>query len=152
MRAIVTAFLLASILVGCQTPTLDLGAGLLTTTEAVALEPGEAATIAADLARMLEQRFPPGQTTFALASPANAVFGPLLEANLRDLGYGVSSDPAPASSGAIAMAYLVDRIEQGYLVRIQAGKTYELSRLYHSTGGSFQAASGFSLRDEEISP
>ena len=149
MRRISLIIIAVSLLSGCQA-TKRAGAPLMiSTAEAVSLRPAEAEHIAQDLAGMLEQHFAPGKTTFALRQSPTGVLGPVLEGKLRDAGFGVSVDPTKRVSDAVQIAYLVDRYDQTYVVRVQAGQDYEMSRLYHRKDGNFQAASGISLRNGE---
>lgn len=147
MRTITLATVAALMLTGCQTANKSGGPLLISTAETVSLQPGEADVIAMDLAGMLEQHFAPGKTTFTLQKPASGVLGPVLEGKLRDAGYGVGVDPAQATGDAVEIAYLVDRYDQSYVVRVQAGQGYEVSRLYRNRDGNFMPASGFSLRN-----
>ena len=113
------------LLAACQTMG---GPGLIQSAVTAELSPNAASSIAADMVERLAEHVGPGSTTIALRGD-DAVFGPALEASLRDKGYAVVTDQATDGAAVEPLAYSVDPFEGGVLVRISTLKV-ELTRMY----------------------
>ena len=120
-----TAFLCLVLLAACQTMG---GTGLIQSEVTAELSAEAANSIAADMVGRLAEHIGPGSTTIALRG-SDIVFGPALEASLRDKGYAVVTDQATNQAAVEPMAYSVDPFEDGVLVRISTLKI-ELTRMY----------------------
>lgn len=119
--ALLCLFLLAA----CQTMG---GPGLIQSEVTAELSTEAASAIAADIVERLAEHVGPGNTTIALRG-YDAVFGPALEASLREKGYAVVTDQATNQTAVDPLAYSVDPFEDGVLVRISTLKV-ELTRMY----------------------
>jgi len=113
------------VLAACQTMG---GTGLIESEVTAELSTEAASSIAADMVERLAEHVGPGSTTIALRGD-DAVFGPALEASLRDKGYAVVTDQATNQAAVEPLAYSVDPFEDGVLVRISTLKV-ELTRMY----------------------
>lgn len=113
------------VLAACQTMG---GPGLIQSEVTAELSTEAASSIAADMVERLAEHVGPGNTTIALRGD-DAVFGPALEASLRDKGYAVVTDQATNQAAVEPLAYSVDQFEDGVLVRISTLKV-ELTRMY----------------------
>ena len=119
------AFLCLVLLAACQTMG---GTGLIQSEVTAELSAEAADSIAADMVGRLAEHIGPGSTTIALRGN-DLVFGPALEASLRDKGYAVVTDQATNQAAVEPLAYSVDQFEDGVLVRISTLKI-ELTRMY----------------------
>ena len=124
LRAPAALFCL-SVLAGCQTMG---GTGLIQSGVTAELPAEAASSIAEDMVGRLAVHIGPGNTTIALRGN-DTVFGPALEASLRDKGYAVVTDQATDGAIVEPLAYTVDPFEGGVLVRISTLKV-ELTRMY----------------------
>ena len=113
------------VLAACQTMG---GTGLIQSEVTAKLSTEAANSIAADMVGRLAEHIGPASTTIALRGN-DVVFGPALEASLRDKGYAVVTDQATDGAAVEPLAYSVDPFEGGVLVRISTLKV-ELTRMY----------------------
>ena len=119
------AFLCLGLLSACQTMGEP---GLIQSEVTAELSPDAASAIAADMVGRLAEHIGPGNNTIALRGN-DTVFGPALEASLREKGYAVVTDQATGGAVVEPLAYTVDPFEGGVLVRISTLKV-ELTRMY----------------------
>jgi hypothetical protein len=113
------------LLAACQTMG---GTGLIKSEVTAELSTEAASSIAADMVERLAEHIGPGSTTIALRGN-DIVFGPALEASLRDKGYAVVTDQATTEAAVEPLAYSIDPFADGVLVRISTSKV-ELTRMY----------------------
>lgn len=116
--------------------TTTNGPALVDSMVAVELSAEAARAIADDMVSQLEDHVGPGTTTIALKGD-DASFGPALEASLRAKGYAVLSGQITDEASVIPLAYVIDPIEGGVLVRVSTTRL-ELTRVYalSSTGAA----------------
>lgn len=119
------ALICLGLLAACQTMG---GPGLIHSEVTAELSPDAASAIAQDMVGQLAEHIGPGNTTIAL-NGNDAIFGPALEAALRERGYAVATDQATDGTSVEPLAYAIDPFESGVLVRISTLKV-ELTRMY----------------------
>jgi len=131
MRAIRTFFrlpaalLLFAMLAACQTMS---GPGLIRSEVTAELTPESATAIAGDMVGRLAEHVGPGTTTIELRG-SDGLFGPALEAALREWGYAVITDQVTEGAAVTPLAYSIDPFEGGVLVRLSTLRV-ELTRMY----------------------
>ena len=131
MRAIRTFFrlpaalLLLAMLAACQTLS---GPGLIRSEVTAELTPESANVIAGDMVGRLAEKVGPGTTTIELRG-SDPLFGPALEAALREWGYAVITDQVTEGAAVTPLAYSIDPFEGGVLVRLSTLRV-ELTRMY----------------------
>ncbi len=119
------ALLCLVVLAACQTMG---GTGLIQSEVTAEMSPDAASSIAADMVERLAEHVGPGNTTIALRGN-DIVFGPALEASLRDKGYAVVTDQATNQAAVEPLAYSIDPFADSVLARISTLKV-ELTRMY----------------------
>jgi hypothetical protein len=119
------ALVLLAMLAACQTVS---GPGLIRSEVTAELTPESAAAIAGDMVGRLAEHVGPGTTTIELRG-SDGLFGPALEAPLREWGYAVVTDQATEETAVTPLAYSIDPFEGGVLVRLSTPQV-ELTRMY----------------------
>ena len=146
MRAIRTFFrlpaalLLLAMLAACQTLS---GPGLIRSEVTAELTPESANVIAGDMVGRLAEKVGPGTTTIELRG-SDPLFGPALEAALREWGYAVVTDQATEGAAVTPLAYSIDPFEGGVLVRLSMLQV-ELTRMYTLSATGATPASPLSV-------
>lgn len=146
MRAIRTLFrlpaalLLLAMLAACQTMS---GPGLIRSEVTAELTPESANAITGDMVGRLAEQVGPGTTTIELRG-SDTLFGPALEAALREWGYGVVTDQATEGAAVTPLAYSIDLFEGGVLVRLSTPQ-FELTRMYTLNAAGATPASPLSV-------
>ena len=94
----------------------------------------------------------PGTTTIELRG-SDTLFGPALEAALREWGYAVVIDEAIEGTAVTPLAYSIDPFEGGVLVRLSTLQV-ELTRMYTLNAEGATPASPLSVmqRGSEVAP
>lgn len=134
------ALLLLAMLAACQTMS---GPGLIRSEVTAELTPESANAIAGDMVGRLAEQVGPGTTTIELRS-SDTLFGPALEAALREWGYAVVTDQATEGTAVTPLAYSVDPFEGGVLVRLSTIQV-ELTRMYTLSATGATPASPLSV-------
>ena len=119
------ALLLFAMLAACQTMS---GPGLIRSEVTAELTPESANVIAGDMVGRLAEKVGPGTTTIELRG-SDPLFGPALEAALREWGYAVITDQVTEGAAVTPLAYSIDPFEGGVLVRLSTLRV-ELTRMY----------------------
>lgn len=127
-------------LAACQTMT---GAGLVRSEVTAELTTESSTAIAADMVGRFAELVGPGTTTIELRGN-DTLFGPALEAALREWGYAVITDQPTDGSAVEPLAYTVDPFEGGVLVRLSTGQV-ELTRMYSPSATGATPASPLSV-------
>ena len=146
MRAIRTLFrlpaalLLLALLAACQTMS---GPSLIRSEVTAELAPESAIAIAGDMVGRLAEQVGPGTTTIELRG-SDTLFGPALEAALREWGYAVVTDQATEGTAVTPLAYSIDPFEGGVLVRLSTLQV-ELTRMYTLSATGATPASPLSV-------
>lgn len=122
--------------------TLD-GSALVQSQVSAELSTEAANAIADDMVTQLAEHLGPGITTIALAGK-DAIFGPALEAALRNKGYAVVTEKKVSEVSAVPLAYVIDPFEGGVLVRVSTPKI-ELTRIYTQGATGATSASPMSV-------
>ena len=127
------ALVLLAMLAACQTMN---GPGLIRSEVTAELTPESANAIAGDMVGRLAEQVGPGTTTIELRG-SDTLFGPALEAALREWGYAVVTDQATEGATVTPLAYSIDPFEAGVLVRLSTLQV-ELTRMYtlNATGAT----------------
>nr|WP_114391474.1 conjugal transfer protein TrbH [Notoacmeibacter marinus] len=128
-----SALVLLAMLAACQTMS---GPGLIRSEVTAELTPESANAIAGDMVGRLAEQVGPGTTTIELRGSAG-LYGPALEAALREWGYAVVTDQATERAAVTPLAYSIDPFEGGVLVRLSTLRV-ELTRMYtlNATGAT----------------
>ena len=146
MRAIRTLFrlpaalVLLALLAACQTIS---GPGLIRSEVTAELTPESATAIAGDMIGRLAEHVGPGTTTIELRGDDD-LFGPALEAALREWGYAVVTNQATDGGAVTPLAYSIDPFEGGVLVRLSTMQV-ELTRMYTLSATGATPASPLSV-------
>ena len=146
MRAIRTLFrlpaalLLLALLAACQTMS---GPGLIRSEVTAELTPESANAIAGDMVGRLAEQVGPGTTTIELRG-SDTLFGPALEAALREWSYAVITDQATEGAVVTPLTYSIDPFEGGVLVRLSTLQV-ELTRMYTLNAAGATPASPLSV-------
>lgn len=136
------AVLAAALTSGCTTM------GAWDSQEAIALAPSDSLIMANDVAHVLGVEYPPGQTTFAMASDGR--FGSALENKLRGAGFAVSTLSESRPAYAKELAYVLDELGQPgtYRLGVRVSPAYRLDLLYRiDSAGQLQRGSGVTVRN-----
>lgn len=134
------ALLLSAMLAACQTMN---GPGLIRSEVTAELTPESANAIAGDMVGRLAEHIGPGTTTIELRG-SDGLFGPGLEAALREWGYAVVTDQATEGAAVTPLAYSIDPFEGGVLVRLSTLQV-ELTRMYTLNAAGATPASPLSV-------
>lgn len=141
MRAILSLFIIASLLAGCQTPD----EGLSTASPPTAISGLAASAIAGDMAsRLAEQIGPAGNTTIKMDKGASE-FAAALEAALKGWGYTVVTDgkiekgvkPTP-------LEYAINAVDGQILAQLST-PSIALGRAYTATSAGATPSSPLSM-------
>ena len=143
------ALVLLAMLAACQTMN---GPGLIRSEVTAELTPESANAIAGDMVGRLAEQVGPGTTTIELRG-SDTLFGPALEAALREWGYAVVIDEAIEGTAVTPLAYSIDPFEGGVLVRLSTLQV-ELTRMYTLSASGATPASPVSVmqRGSEVAP
>lgn len=136
------AVLAAALTSGCTTM------GAWDSQEAIALAPSDSLIMANDVAHVLGVEYPPGQTTFAMASDGR--FGSALENKLRGAGFAVSALADNRPVYAKELAYVLDELGQPgtYRLGVRVSPSYRLDLLYRTdSAGQLERGSGVTVRN-----
>ncbi|MCP1201026.1 conjugal transfer protein TrbH [Notoacmeibacter sp. MSK16QG-6] len=134
------ALVLMAMLAACQTMS---GPGLIRSEVTAELTSESANAIAGDMVGRLAEQVGPGTTPIELRG-SDALFGPALEAALREWGYAVVTDQATEGAAVTPLAYSIDPFEGGVLVRLSTLQV-ELTRMYTLSATGATPASPLSV-------
>ncbi|WP_085026299.1 conjugal transfer protein TrbH [Ensifer aridi] len=140
-KPLITVFIAAAILSGCQTAE----DGLTTGTTPITLTGPAASAIAGDMASRLAEQIAPAGTTTIKMEKDSSDFATALEAALKGWGYTVVTDGKVGKDiKPVELAYSIDGVDGQVLARLST-PSIALGRAYTATAAGATPASPLSI-------